>query len=71
MRAAVLKRAPLLGGIPPQHQALAQQLCCMWPARVQVVHKRQGIPLALKIKLGRLLRMLLGLLEVPTQSVSA
>ena len=45
MRAFVLKSAPLLLRIPPQHKALSQQLDGMGLGRIQVVHERYRIPL--------------------------
>ena len=45
MRALVLKGAPLLLRIPPQHKAFSQQLNGMGLGRIQVIHERYRIPL--------------------------
>jgi hypothetical protein len=48
--AAVLEGSPLLLRVAPEHKALAEQLDRMWPARVQILHKSQGVPLPRPIK---------------------
>ena len=45
VRAFVLKGAPLLLRIPPQHKALSQQLYRVGLGRIQVIHECYRVPL--------------------------
>ena len=57
MGAAVFESPPLLLGVTPEDQALAQQLHRVGPPGVEVLHKSQGVPLPSPVK-GLLLRSL-------------
>ena len=57
MWALVLECSPALLGVPPQHQALPQQLDGVRLERIQVVHKRHWVPLLGPVKLGLFLSL--------------
>ena len=57
MRALVLECSPALLCVPPQHQALSQQLNGVGLCRVQIVHKSNRVPLLGPFKLGLFLSL--------------